>query len=104
MASRCASSTPPRLSRAHDPRRRRRRHRGALAPDGAEDWDALGLIAGDPAAQVDRIHLAVDAVLDTVDEAIELGAQLLLVAPPAAAARRHERRRGPLQGRRARVG
>lgn len=49
---------------------------------GAEDWDAPGLLVGDPAAPVHRIHLAVDAVLDTVDEAIEVGADLLLVHHP----------------------
>lgn len=55
----------------------------ALWPlDEAESWDAPGLLSGDPAASVDRIHLAVDAVLDTVDEAIAAGAQLLLVHHP----------------------
>ena len=49
---------------------------------GAEAWDAPGLIAGDPAAPVSAIHLAVDAVLDTVDEAVELGANVLLVHHP----------------------
>jgi dinuclear metal center YbgI/SA1388 family protein len=49
---------------------------------GAEAWDAVGLIAGDPSDQVTSIHLAVDAVMDTVDEAIELGAGLLLVHHP----------------------
>ena len=49
---------------------------------GAEPWDAPGLIAGDPAAPVGHVHLAVDAVLDTVDESIELGADLLLVHHP----------------------
>ena len=48
----------------------------------AEAWDAPGLIAGDPSAIVSRIHLAVDAVIDTVDEAIELDADLLLVHHP----------------------
>jgi dinuclear metal center YbgI/SA1388 family protein len=48
----------------------------------AEGWDAPGLLSGDPAAPVERIHLAVDAVLDTVDEAVGLGAQLLLVHHP----------------------
>ena len=51
-------------------------------PEGAESWDAPGLIAGDPGAEVRRIHLAVDAVLDTVDEAIDHGAQLLMVHHP----------------------
>ena len=49
---------------------------------GAEAWDAPGLLAGDPSATVESIHLAVDAVIDTVDEAIELGADLLLVHHP----------------------
>jgi dinuclear metal center YbgI/SA1388 family protein len=49
---------------------------------GAEPWDAVGLIAGDPEAPVTTILLAVDAVLDTVDEAIDLGADLLLVHHP----------------------
>lgn len=55
----------------------------ALWPLGeAESWDAPGLLSGDPRAEVDRIHLAVDAVLATVDEAIAADAQLLLVHHP----------------------
>jgi dinuclear metal center YbgI/SA1388 family protein len=55
----------------------------ALWPlDEAEAWDAPGLLSGDPSATVHRIHLAVDAVLDTVDEAVDAGAQLLLVHHP----------------------
>jgi dinuclear metal center YbgI/SA1388 family protein len=49
---------------------------------GAETWDAVGLLSGDPSAGVRRIHLAVDAVLDTVDEAIGADADLLLVHHP----------------------
>lgn len=49
---------------------------------GAEAWDAVGLVSGDPAAEVARIHLAVDAVLDTVDEAVAAGADLLLTHHP----------------------
>ncbi|HEV7564971.1 MAG TPA: Nif3-like dinuclear metal center hexameric protein, partial [Microbacteriaceae bacterium] len=49
---------------------------------GAENWDAPGLLSGDPAAEVSTILLAVDAVGDTVDEAIETGADLLLVHHP----------------------
>jgi dinuclear metal center YbgI/SA1388 family protein len=49
---------------------------------GAEGWDAPGLVSGDPASTVDSIHLAVDAVASTVDEAIESGADLLLVHHP----------------------
>lgn len=51
-------------------------------PAGAESWDAVGLIAGDPAAEVRAIHLAVDAVPETVDETLEIGAQLLLTHHP----------------------
>jgi dinuclear metal center YbgI/SA1388 family protein len=51
-------------------------------PVGAEPWDAVGLIAGDLDAPVRSILLAVDAVTDTVDEAIEQGVDLLLVHHP----------------------
>jgi len=51
-------------------------------PAGAESWDAVGLIAGDPETEVRAIHLAVDAVPETVDEALEFGAQLLLTHHP----------------------
>lgn len=49
---------------------------------GAEGWDAPGLLAGDPAAGVERILLAVDAVAATVEEAVETGADLLLAHHP----------------------
>jgi len=49
---------------------------------GVEAWDAPGLLAGDPSALVGSIHLAVDAVIDTVDEAVALGADVLLVHHP----------------------
>jgi dinuclear metal center YbgI/SA1388 family protein len=55
----------------------------ALWPSsGAEAWDAPGLLAGDPTSGVSRIHLAVDAVLDTADEALSTNADLLLVHHP----------------------
>lgn len=49
---------------------------------GAESWDAVGLVTGDPAADVQRVLLAVDAVEDTISEALDLGAQLLLTHHP----------------------
>lgn len=49
---------------------------------GAEGWDAPGLISGDPAAQVKRIRLAIDAVIDTVDEAIAEADDVLVVHHP----------------------
>ena len=50
--------------------------------DGAEGWDAPGFLVGTPTAPVRSIHLAVDAVAESIDEAIELGADLLLVHHP----------------------
>ncbi|WP_104134732.1 MULTISPECIES: Nif3-like dinuclear metal center hexameric protein [unclassified Cryobacterium] len=50
--------------------------------DGAEAWDAPGLVSGDPARPIRSIHLAVDAVADTADEAIAAGADLLLTHHP----------------------
>jgi dinuclear metal center YbgI/SA1388 family protein len=50
--------------------------------DGAEEWDAPGLVVGDPEEPVTSIRLAVDAVAATIDEAVALGAQLLLVHHP----------------------
>jgi len=49
---------------------------------GAEEWDAPGLVSGQAASRIDSIHLAVDAVSDTVDEAIETDSDLLLVHHP----------------------
>ncbi len=49
---------------------------------GAQEWDAPGLLSGDPSAAVAHVLLAVDAVADTVDEAVALDADLLLVHHP----------------------
>ncbi len=49
---------------------------------GAESWDASGLVSGDPGVPIVRIPLAVDAVADTVEEAIALEADLLLTHHP----------------------
>ncbi|PZO56721.1 MAG: Nif3-like dinuclear metal center hexameric protein [Leifsonia xyli] len=49
---------------------------------GAESWDAVGLVAGDPDATVEHVHLAVDAVPATARETVELGAGLLLTHHP----------------------
>lgn len=48
----------------------------------AEPWDRVGLVTGDDDAPVRRILLAVDAVAATVDEALGLGADLLLTHHP----------------------
>ncbi|MCW3471100.1 Nif3-like dinuclear metal center hexameric protein [Rhodococcus pyridinivorans] len=54
----------------------------AYPPSLAESWDSVGLVAGDPDEPVRKVLLAVDATAAVVDEAIEWGAQLLLVHHP----------------------
>lgn len=55
----------------------------ALWPrSGAEDWDRIGLVTGDPDAIIDRVHLAVDPVRATVDEAVDAGASVLITHHP----------------------
>ncbi len=51
-------------------------------PRRAQSWDAVGLVCGDPASEVTRLVLAVDAVPATVAEAIEADAQLLITHHP----------------------
>ena len=51
-------------------------------PQHADDWDAVGLVCGDPAADVRRILLAVDPVEAVADEAVGLGAGLLVCHHP----------------------
>jgi dinuclear metal center YbgI/SA1388 family protein len=51
-------------------------------PAWARDWDAVGLVCGDPAAPVRRVLLAVDPVEAVVDEAVAWHADLLLTHHP----------------------
>ena len=51
-------------------------------PSWAEDWDVVGTCVGDPEASVDTILFAVDPVQSVVDEAIALGAQLIVTHHP----------------------
>lgn len=51
-------------------------------PERAEQWDAVGLVCGDPDAQVSRVLFAVDPVQEVVDEAIKLDADLLVTHHP----------------------
>ena len=48
-------------------------------PTTAEDWDAVGLVCGDPAAPVRRILWAVDPVEEVVDEAIAADVDLVIL-------------------------
>jgi dinuclear metal center YbgI/SA1388 family protein len=52
------------------------------APATAESWDAVGLAAGHPEADVRRILLAVDPVLPTAREAADWDADLLVTHHP----------------------
>jgi dinuclear metal center YbgI/SA1388 family protein len=54
----------------------------AYPPELAESWDAVGLVCGDPDQVVSRVLIAVDPVPETVAEAVELSAQLLVTHHP----------------------
>ena len=51
-------------------------------PSLAEDWDAVGLVCGDPAAVVRRVLFAIDPVAAVVDEVVEGGVDLLVTHHP----------------------
>ena len=51
-------------------------------PSSADSWDAVGLVAGDPEVDVAKIMFAVDPTLDVAREAVEWGADLLVVHHP----------------------
>src|SRR5690348_10660779 len=51
-------------------------------PEHAEDWDAVGLVCGDPDADVRRILLAVDPVAAVADEAVAFDADLVITHHP----------------------
>jgi dinuclear metal center YbgI/SA1388 family protein len=54
----------------------------AYPPALAESWDAVGLVCGDPAEPVRRVLVCVDPVESTVDEAIQVDAQLIVAHHP----------------------
>ncbi|WP_432513441.1 Nif3-like dinuclear metal center hexameric protein [Kineococcus sp. SYSU DK001] len=55
----------------------------SLHPPGwAQSWDAVGLVCGDPAAPVRRVHFAVDPTTEVVEEAVAAGADLLVTHHP----------------------
>jgi len=55
---------------------------GWYPPSTADGWDAVGLVHGDPAADVGRVMFAVDPTLEVAREAAEWGADLLVVHHP----------------------
>ncbi|MFE7507262.1 Nif3-like dinuclear metal center hexameric protein [Promicromonospora sp. NPDC057488] len=55
---------------------------GLYPPSTAEGWDAVGLVAGDPAVPVRKVLFAVDPVSTVVDQALDWGADLLVTHHP----------------------
>ena len=55
---------------------------GWYPPETASEGDAVGLVAGDPDAEVRRVMFAVDPVQPVAEEAAEWGADLLVVHHP----------------------
>jgi len=55
---------------------------GWYDPRQAHDWDAVGTVVGDPAAAVSKVLFAVDPVQAVADEAVEWGADLVVVHHP----------------------
>ena len=51
-------------------------------PSWAASWDAVGLVCGDPEQRVEKILFAVDPVDAVVDEALTLGADLIITHHP----------------------
>lgn len=55
---------------------------GWYPPSTADAWDAVGLVAGDPGADVTRVLFAVDPTIEIAEEAVVWGADLLVVHHP----------------------
>ena len=51
-------------------------------PGTADSFDAVGLVAGDPGSEVAKVMFAVDPTIDVAREAVEWGADLLVVHHP----------------------
>jgi dinuclear metal center protein, YbgI/SA1388 family len=55
---------------------------GRYPPAWAEGWDRVGLVVGEPTAAVRRIHCVVDVVPETVTEALDRDADLIVAHHP----------------------
>lgn len=55
---------------------------GFYPPHTAADWDRVGLVTGDAAQEVSRVHFAVDPTLAVIEEARDSGADLLVTHHP----------------------
>lgn len=67
-------------------------------PSTAEDWDAVGLVTGDPAAPVRKVLFAVDPVAAVIAEAVDWGADLLVTHHPLLLRGVHSIAAGTLKG------
>ncbi|MCS5480685.1 Nif3-like dinuclear metal center hexameric protein [Corynebacterium sp. YIM 101645] len=54
----------------------------AYPPSLAESWDAVGLICGDPADEVEKVAFALDCTQAVAEEAVRTGAQMLVIHHP----------------------
>lgn len=54
----------------------------AYPPSLAESWDAVGLICGDPADDVTKVAFALDCTQSVAEEAVRIGAQMLVIHHP----------------------
>ncbi len=68
-------------------------------PVWAEDWDAVGLVCGDPEQPVDKVLFAVDPDPRVVDEALTWGADLVVVHHPLLLGAVHSVSAGSPKGR-----
>lgn len=50
--------------------------------DSAEEWDRPGLMVGNPSQEVNKVLLAVDVTAEVIDQAIQIGCQLVLTHHP----------------------
>ena len=55
---------------------------GLYPPSTAQSWDQVGLVSGDLAQPVRRVHFAVDPTLAVIEEARALGADLVVTHHP----------------------
>ena len=55
---------------------------GWYPPDTADSYDAVGLVAGEPSVEVAKVMFAVDPTIEVAREAVEWGAELLVVHHP----------------------
>lgn len=54
----------------------------AYPPELAESWDAVGMVCGDPAEEVRRVLFCVDPTESIVDEAVAVGADMIVAHHP----------------------